>query len=363
MNLQDKSTEELLEYKKILENRISKSSNMQEPMKISLNSSFGACGNQFFRYYDIRLAEAITISGRMVIIYVQNCLNKYLNELLDTKNIDYVIAGDTDSMFLNLNGVVEKLFDGDPLNKESIVLFLNEFCNSKIQEQIDKSFDDLYEYTNAYKKSLVMKREYIADVGIWTTKKRYVLNVIDKEGIRYDTPKIISKGLEVVRSSTPIYVRHHLKEALRIILQENEKSLQKYCKDFHQEFLTANIEDIAFPKSVNNIDKYVLHDGKWKKGTPINTKAALIYNYLLDKNSLNSKYEKIQEGDKIRFIYLKEQNPIGENVIGMVESLPKEFKLDKYVDYDLQFEKLFKDPIEDILNIIGWSFKPRRSLL
>jgi DNA polymerase elongation subunit (family B) len=320
-------------------------------------------GNQYFRFYDIRLAEAVTLSGQLVIQWLAKDINAYLNGLLKTKSVDYVIAIDTDSIYLNLKNLVTTAYgDKLPDDKIKIVDFLDKVANTKIQSIIDKSCKDLREYLNSRSQKMQMKRESIADKAIWTAKKRYILNVYDNEGVRYETPKLKIQGIEAVKSSTPEVCRQKIKDAINIILTKSQTELHQYVDGFKSEFKSLSPETVAFPRGCNGISTYA--DGKtiYGKGTPIHVRGALVYNKLIKEKKLEKKYPCIQEGDKIKFLYLRTPNHIQQNVITMSENgLPQELNLHKYVDYELQFEKTFLDPLKFILDAINWSAKKTMS--
>jgi DNA polymerase elongation subunit (family B) len=342
---------------------ISKYHNFQLVRKIQLNSAYGAIGNQYFRYYDVDMAEAITLSGQLSIKWIINHLNAFLNKTIGTEGVDYVVASDTDSVYLSLVGLVEKFIQADcRINKEKIVDFLDKSSSGILKPFIDKKYAELAGKMNAFENKMVMERECIADKGIWTAKKRYMLNVYDSEGIRYETPKMKIMGIETTRSSTPQVVRDNLKQAIKIILTGTEDELIEFVSSFKTKFLDLSIDEIAFPRSVNNISKF--EDGVkiWKKGTPIAVKGALVYNKQIRDLKLEQKHDKIQDGDKIKFVSLREQNPFGCNVISFPGKPPKEFDLDKYVDYNKQFETSFLEPLKVILSHIKWDYE-RKAVL
>ena len=344
-----------------LAKEISRCHNIQYSKKIALNSAYGAIGNQYFRYYDVRQASAITTAGQFVIQFIQNKVNEYLNNVLKTENkIDYVVASDTDSIYVTLDKLVEKTCQGK--SKEQILNFIDKVAEQKLEPFIEECFKELAEYTNAFKNAMVMKREVIAEKGIWTAKKRYMLNVLDEEGIRLKEPKLKIMGIEAVRSSTPEVCRKKIKEAINLIMSKEEKDLQKFVADFKTEFFSMKAEQISFPRSCNNLRKYYHASNIFIKGTPIHVKGALIYNYQIKEHKLTNKYPLIQEGDKIKFIKLLEANPFKFDVISYNTKLPKEFKLEKYIDYEVQFEKTFLDPLNFILNSIGWNAEQQASL-
>ena len=340
---------------------ISRCHNIQWAKKIALNSAYGAIGNQYFRYYDIRQATAITSAGQFVIRFIQKNVNEYMNKILkSTSEVDYIVASDTDSIYLCLDKLVEATCKDK--SKADTLKFLNKVVESRIEPFIDKCFEELAEYTNAIKQKMVMKREVIADKGIWTAKKRYMLNVLDEEGITFDEPKLKIMGIEAVKSSTPEVCRGKIREAIKLIMTKDEDTLQKFIADFKNEFYQMTAEQISFPRSCNNLKKYMHGSHIFIKGTPIHVKGALIYNHQLKQFKLHRKYPIIQEGDKLKFLKLKEANPFKFDVISYVSKLPSEFKLQEYIDYDIMFQKTFVDPMSFILNSIGWSTEKTASL-
>jgi DNA polymerase elongation subunit (family B) len=345
---------------KRIENDISKYNNLQMAKKISLNSAYGAIANNYFRLYDKRIAEGITLSGQLSIKWIAGKLNKFLNKILETENENYCIAIDTDSVYLNLETLVSKFISNKSV--EQTVTILDKICQDKIVPFITKSYEELARYMNAYEQKMIMKREAIADRGIWTAKKRYILNVHDSEGVRYSEPKLKIMGIEAVRSSTPGSCRSKIKEALKIIMKDNETTLIQFIEKFKKEFFDMPVEDIAFPRSVNNLLEYSNSLTIYRKGTPIHVRGSLLFNHLLEKNKLTQKYTKINEGEKIKFVYLKMPNPIRENVIAFSNILPEEFGLHEYIDYSMQFEKTFTDPLSKILDVINWNYERRSNL-
>ena len=343
-----------------LKNEISKNYNIQLARKIALNSAYGAIGNQYFKYFDVRHAEGITMAGQLTIRWIERDVNAYLNKLLKTNNDVYVVASDTDSIYIKLDAVVNKIFKDKSDNKK-IVKVLDKFCEEKLQPYIDKSFSKLAQYVRAYDQKMFMKREVIANKGIWTAKKRYILNVFNEEGLDLKEPKLKIMGIEAVKSSTPAPCRVKIKEALKVIMNQDEASLINFIENFRNHFKKLSPEDIAYPRSCNNLKKYSSTKDIYQKSTPIHVKGALIYNNMLRKNKLR-KYEVIQDGDKIKFITLKEPNPIREHVISFTSKLPKEFNLHKYIDYDEMFTKSFLEPLRFIVNAIGWNFERKATL-
>jgi DNA polymerase elongation subunit (family B) len=345
-----------------LTKEIARCNNIQMAKKISLNSAYGAIGNEYFRYFRIANAEAITLSGQVSIRWIENKMNSYLNKLLKTEEKDYVIASDTDSIYLNMGPVVESIYGGRKASDEKIVDFLDKVCTLELEKYIESSYQELAQKVNAYGQKMQMKRENIADRGIWTAKKRYILNVWDSEGVRYEKPKLKIMGLETARSSTPSFFRDKLKKAFTIIINDTNDDLINFINQVRSETKKQDIVNISFPRSLNNLEKYKSSADLYKKGTPIQVRGAILYNTMINKMKLGNKYPTIQEGEKIKFVYLKEPNPIGENIIAYFQTLPSEFKLDKYIDYDMQFEKSFLEPLKNVLDTIGWQVERRGTL-
>tara|TARA_B100001094_G_scaffold242494_1_gene238525 strand:+ start:4255 stop:6750 length:2496 start_codon:yes stop_codon:yes gene_type:complete len=347
---------------KELEKEIARCNNIQMAKKISLNSAYGAIGNQYFRYYKLANAEAITLSGQVSIRWIESKMNQYLNKLLSTEEVDYVIASDTDSIYLNLGPLVDKFFSNKSSDKAKIVGILDKICEDKLEPFIESSYQELADYVSAYEQKMQMKRENIADRGIWTAKKRYILNVWDSEGVRYDEPKLKIMGIEAVKSSTPAPCRKMIKDGLKLVMSGTEDEVIRFIDKCRTEFKTLPPESISFPRSVSNVEKYKSTNSIYEKGTPIHCRGALLFNFYIKNHKLTNKYSLIQSGEKIKFCYLKKPNPIHENVISFIQDFPKELELQSYVDYDLQFEKGFLDPLKVILNSIGWSFEEKTTL-
>jgi DNA polymerase elongation subunit (family B) len=340
---------------KALEKEIARCNNIQMAKKISLNSAYGAIGNQYFRYYKLANAEAITLSGQVSIRWIEGKMNGYLNNLLKTEEVDYVIASDTDSIYLNLGPLVDKFFSNKSDDKTAIVNILDKICQDKLEPFIESSYQELADYVSAYDQKMQMKRENIADRGIWTAKKRYILNVWDSEGVRYDEPKLKIMGIEAVKSSTPAPCRKMIKDGLKLMMSGTEDDVIEFIDKSRIEFKSLPPENIAFPRSVSDVEKYKSHSDIYSKGTPIHCRGALLFNHYVKKNKLENKYSLINNGEKIKFLYLKKPNPIHENVISFIQDFPHEFGIDKYIDYDLQFEKAFLEPLKTVLDAIGWS--------
>ena len=347
-----------------LEKAISKYNNIQMARKIQLNSAYGAIGNQYFRYYNLINAEAITLSGQVSIRWIENKVNGYLNKLLNTNEKDYVIASDTDSIYLSLDKLVTTVYGDQEVSQEKVVNFLDKACKEKIEPFIDKSYQELAEYSNAYEQKMFMKRENIAARGIWTAKKRYILNVWDSEGVRYNQPKLKMMGIEAVKSSTPAPCRTAIKDALNIMMSGEQDELVKFIDDFRNKFNSLPPEDIAFPRSVNGLSKFRSDTNVYSKGCPLHVRGTLLYNFYVSQKKLENKYPLVQEGEKIKYIFLKvdRTNPINENVLSFLNTFPRELGLEHCLDRKAQFQKSFLDPLQIITKVIGWETKKTSTL-
>ena len=355
----EKEKDESKKYE--LKKKIARYDNLQLAKKVSLNSAYGAMGSQYFRFYDLRLAIGVTSAGQLSIRWIEDKLNGYMNRLLKTNGVDYVIASDTDSIYLRLGELVDKVYS-KKTDVNQLISFMDRVCEDKLQPYIDESYQELASYVNAFAQKMQMKREGLSDKGIWTAKKRYILNVYNNEGVQYSVPQMKVMGLEMIKSSTPSAIRDKMKATIKLMVTGTEDEVQDYIADFRKEFKKLPIEEISFPRSVNGLKTYTDNILIYTKGTPIHVKGSLLYNYLLNKHKLTKKYPIIKEGEKLKFTYLIQPNPINDTVISYPNRLPSEFGLDNYINYDLQFEKAFLDPIKIILNCMNWQAEKTNSL-
>jgi DNA polymerase elongation subunit (family B) len=345
-----------------LKNKIARYDNLQLAKKVSLNSAYGALGSQYFRFYDLRMALGVTTAGQFSIRWIEAKINQYMNKLLDSDK-DYVIASDTDSIYLRLGELVEKVYgkkSGVP--EQKIIEFMDKVCEEKLQPHIDKSYTELADYVHAYAQKMQMKREGLANKGIWTAKKRYILNVFNNEGVQYKEPKMKVMGLEMIKSSTPAAIREKMRKSIDIMINGTESDIHKFIEDFRSEFKQLPAEDISFPRGLNGLKEYSDNVTLYKKGTPIHVKGAILYNTKLKAMKLDKKYALIQEGEKIKFTYLKQPNPMKDTVISYPNRLPVEFGLQEFIDYDMQFNKAFLEPIKVILDCMNWTTEQQNSL-
>jgi len=344
-----------------IEKRIAKYNNIQLAKKVSLNSAYGALGSQYFRFYDLRMALGVTTAGQLSIRWIENKINEWMNKILDTKDVDYVIASDTDSIYLRMGELVNK-FVKDTTDKQKVITLMDKICEEKIQPYIDKSYQELAEYVHAYQQKMEMKREGLSNKGIWTAKKRYILNIYNNEGVQYKEPQMKVMGLEMIKSSTPSAIREKMKQAIQLMVSGTENDIHKFIEDFRKEFKTLPVEEISFPRGLNGLNTYSDDLTLYKKGTPIHVKGAILYNHNLKQKNLTKKYPLIQEGEKVKFTYLKMPNPFKDTVISYPSRLPKEFELQEYIDYDMQYDKAFLDPIRVILDCMGWKTEKTSSI-
>jgi DNA polymerase elongation subunit (family B) len=339
-----------------IERQISVAENEQMAIKILLNSLYGALGNRHFRFFDQRIAEAITLSGQLTIRWAEVAINNYLNKILSTKDKDYVIAIDTDSLYVSLDGLVKAVNPDDPIS------FMDKVAKDRLEPVLAESYENLFHTMGGIENTMVMKREAIGDRAIWTAKKRYILQVHDNEGVRYAKPKLKIMGIEAIKSSTPAACRDALKELFKVMMNADEKQTQIAIEQFKNYFCSLPASEVAFPRGVSNVTQYQDNQTIYRKGTPIHVRAALLHNKLINDKSLQKKYQPIRNGDKTKFVYLRKPNPIHENVVGFTQYLPDEFGLNNYIDYDTQFQKTFLDPIEHIFKAVGWNTEDVNSL-
>lgn len=337
-----------------LSREINRLENTQMAIKILLNSLYGALGNAYFRYFDMRIAEGITLSGQLSIKWAEKAMNEAMNSILKSDGKDYVIAMDTDSLYVNMEPLVNAVNPKDP------VKFIDQACEQKIVPILAKAYDKMFTQMNAYDNRMVMAREAIADKGIWMAKKRYILNVHNNEGVQYAQPKLKIMGIEAVKSSTPQVVRDKFVKAYQLMLNSTEAELQKFVADFFEEFKSLRPEEVSFPRGVSDIEKWEDRHTVYKKGTPIHVRGALLYNQQLKKANLSQ--EAIKNGTKVKFCYMKMPNPLMENVISFTNFLPEEFALNQYVDYETQFNKTFKEPLKLVSDAIKWELEYVNSL-
>lgn len=332
--------------------------NQQAIRKVNLNSAYGALGSNYFRFFDVDMAEAVTLSGQLTIQLIAKDVNAFLNKIFKTKNEDFIIASDTDSIYVRLEKLADIFQSKKPnASTKEIALMMKEFGDAQLQPLINKTFERLATYLNVANPCMSMAREVIADKGVWTAKKRYMMNVLIKDKTEsFEEPKLFVKGIETQRSSTPAYAKKILKRGIELMLRGTELELQTHITKSRDEFMKAGFVQIAMPRSVNGLRKYEHAE----KGVPIQVKGALIYNRKLQAEQ--SSLEQIRDGSKIRFAYLKVPNKFNSHVISAVHECPPEWEIEKILDYDKQFQITVIDPLDSILKNVGWSAEHQDTL-
>lgn len=349
-----------------LDDEASRYSCMEQAVKIVLNGGYGALGAEAFRWYDETIAEGITSSGRVAIQYITKKLNEFVNEKSGTIDIDYVVSSDTDAVYFVVETIVKNRHP-DITDKQKLTDLINEFAENEVEPFIENCYQELSNYMNCDINLLDMKREAIADTFIIRAKKNYIMRMYDNEGVRYAEPYYKMMGIEVVRTSHPIMVRDALKTAMKMIIEGSNDEIRLFVKNFKKEFMNAPLNKIAAPRGMNDLTKYMNEDytakqyeylpegGKKKLTIPMNATASINYNFLVNKYNLSNKYEFIKNGSKIKYLPLKEPNPIKSHVIGFIDDIPTEFGLNDYVDKEAHFNKMFVGPLESFLVYNGWT--------
>ena len=379
--------EELLRLAEELEDVSSAEKNQQMAIKILLNSLYGALGNAGFRYFMIEMAQSVTLSGQVVIQWIERKINEFVSKKTGLEK-DRIVLIDTDSVVIDLEDLVNQVCP-EHYTREQRLDFLIKFGEKVMDPYIDHCYQEFAEYINAFQQKMHMKRENVISRMISVAKKMYCMEVYNSEGKQFsvDDPYMKIMGLKLVKSDTPAVMRQALRKALPILLQKSEAEVQDYVEEVRKTFGQYTVEEIAFPKTANNVsaydrkiverlyenatdkiekanlaDKLDVDSLIYTKKTPIAVKGALIYNNLIEKYALGLKYQPIRDGDKVKFVYLKKGNPIGESVIAFVDKLPDEFKLREWVDYQTMFEKVFYKNMEILCQPLGWSPKKVETL-
>lgn len=312
-------------------------------------------GNTSFLYYKVENAEAITISGQLVNMWTSGRTNDFINQLFGTTKNNRAY-GDTDSCYFNLSEFAKQTFN-DNMTIDDKVDLIDQFSQEIIEPFIHQTTVDLADYMNAMQNRMKWGREVIAQSAIFSTKKRYIMNVNDSEGVRYKEPKMKIKGLEAIRSDTPQWAKTFLKKCYLVCLEGTKEDFFKVMDECEQEFYTMNPLDLAKASGISNMEKWEddSEDG-FKKGTPYHVKAAILYNQLLSRYGIINE-QPIRSGDKIKLLRLKKRNPLGRDYIAFDRRLPKEFGLEEYIDRDTIFEKNFKNKISGIIELMGWTME------
>jgi len=326
---------------------------LQEALKVICNGLYGCLGSPYFRFFNLKIAESITITGHSIIENSCESVNLYMNKLLKTDGKDFVLAMDTDSNYIDFSDLVARI--APDRSDEVIVNFLDTISKVKIQPMLANSFDIFSKKTNYYESRLFMKRESICKAIFLEKKKRYILKVFDNEGVRLAIPEVKIVGLESVRSDIPEWCRKRLKQCFTMLFECNQEQMQTFIADTETEFFQLNVSKIAKPTSITDIVKYTDNVGMPVKGATAAAKGSINYNNLLIKHKLQSQFSQISNGDKIRLLPLKMPNPSNMEIIAFKEKIPVEFGIEKYVNMNILFEKNFIDPISRVLTVMGWS--------
>ena len=345
------SDDDLIALQKSTKQKVKEYHGYSASIKIVLNGGYGALSNEHNRWYSDDLAESITLTGQLSVKWVERDLNAFLNKTFKTTNVDYVVAIDTDSAYINVDKAIEMMFGDAEYTQDQLMDKLEKFA-AKVEEVIEASVQALYKEINSYDAALHMKLEAIGP-AIWIVKKRYIMSLMSFKGVRLNPPKIKVQGIEAVRSSTPAAVRQWIKDAIPIILSGDERKLKDFLNEKRELFNAMPFSQVAFPRSANSLEGYSDPDSIYRKGTPAQVRAALLYNERVHMLDLQNSLPLINSGDKIRFCYMILPNPLYENIFGCPDELPDEFGLEQYIDYNKQFDKAFALPLQKIFRAAG----------
>jgi hypothetical protein len=303
----------------------------------------------------------------LAVQWVQNNINQFVAKHIGS-DVDTVIAADTDSNYVTFKAIVDKSYTLEKqknMGTLAIIRHLDNVCEKVIAPQIKKYCQNLADYTNAYEQKLEMKREALADKAIWVKKKNYMINIYNNEGVEYTKPKLKIVGMAAIKSSTPGICRKKVKEAYEIIINQDLKTLREFNEQFRLEFMNMEVQDIAAPTGMNGLEKYSEYGGDtlFKKKTPAHVKGSIVFNHFLKKKDLLKKYHPIKEGEKLKWVYLKQPNPLGSEVLSFTTVIPEEFQIDQYIDYPAMYEKNYLVQITRVTEAIGWELEERSNLL
>ena len=330
----------------------------QFTIKILINTVYGYFGNKHAPIGDSDIARSITLTGQAVIKQSNKILREYIYELSGNDKIDPIVYNDTDSSYISIKSIVKALnipfVDSSGKITDQVYTQaqkIEDHLNQEITKWSNKSL-------NSKDSRFVFKRECICDTGVFLQKKRYVLHVLDDEGIPVD--KFKYTGVEVVRSTMPSAIKPYVKKIIETMMTTKELSkTDRVFLDAYETFKSLPIEEIAFVMGVKEYDKYARKCSEFNtvKAMPIHTKAAYFYNLMIDRFNISNDYEKISNGDKIRYFYVKQPNKYGLNAIGYKYYMPKEFKGVFEPDTELMFEKIIFNIIERFYDAVGWKMK------
>ncbi|NBO99112.1 MAG: hypothetical protein EBU90_03160 [Proteobacteria bacterium] len=335
----------------------------QHTIKIFINTVYGALGNKVFPLGDDDLARSITLTGQAVIKQGNKILSKFIQEktgLTDDeieKNTP-IIYNDTDSVYITLQQVCERqninlLDEKGKITAEfhALVHEIEAYLNTEIKLWCEKSL-------NSLDSRIVFKREAICDVGMFLQKKRYVLHVLDEEGI--PTDKFKYTGVEIARTTMPAPLKPLAKKIVQTMLTtRDQQKTSEIVLQTYDLFKTLPVSDISFVTGLKGYEKYAVKcDGfKTVKSMPLHVKAAYMHNTLLNLLKIDKKYEKISSGDKIRYFYVKQPNRYGISAIAYKYYYPEEFAQIFEPDHDMMFDKIMFSAIERFYDSVDWAIQ------
>lgn len=332
----------------------------QYTVKILINSIYGYFGNKYAPLGDSDIARSITLTGQAVIKQSNKILYEYAKQVTQNDQLrmeDIIKYNDTDSSYISIrcinNFLNNKLSESGKVTNKTyeIVQQIEDYLNVEITDWAKKNL-------NSKDPRFVFKRECIADVGMFLEKKRYVLHVLDDEGIPVDKYKYT--GVEVVRTTIPEPVKPYIKKIIETMMStQNLGSTNKILNETYDIFKELPVESIAFAMGCKEYDKYASRcDGfNTCKGMPIHVKASYMYNKILEKYNIDHKYEAIGTGDKVRYLYVQQPNRFAANAIGYKYYYPEEFREIFKVDRELMFDKIVFSIIERFYSCVKWKAK------
>ena len=366
VDLDNKTKEELKELYIETEDSVNRYYNQEQAIKRILNSIYGAFGNEYFYFFNINIAESITLQGQNAILYTEKMVNGYFTsfwhkdtELHEKLGIQVkgtvvkpvVIYIDTDSCYLSFEEAITKSTWAG--SEKDFILKIYEY---RLNDYIKKV---LQKYADGYKTEnfLDFELESIAKNAIWLAKKKYIQNIVWADpGNHYDSlTKIKTKGFEIIQSSTPLFARKRLADAIKLVLSKDTLELSEvvqFLKDAKKEFKLANIEDISYNLKMNNYEKYIVSDTstfEFASGCPITVRSAGYYNFLLNSSKYKNKYQMIGNAEKLKMYHSLDKDC---NVFAYKAGThPYEFAPQN--DYETQFEKCMIEPLNRVLAATG----------
>lgn len=325
----------------------------QFTLKILINTVYGYFGNKHAPIGDPDIARSITLTGQAVIKRSNDILRDYVDKH-GVPGADPVIYNDTDSTYISINRIMKKT--GKKFHNDSKITdfaykqaeAVEQYLNQEITKWSAKAL-------NSKDSRFVFKRECMTDVGVFLQKKRYVLRVLDDEGI--PTNKFKYTGVEVVRSTIPAPIKPYIKKIIETMMDtENRSVTNDVFLEAYEKFKELPVEDYSFVMGISDYEKYADRCNGFVtcKGMPAHVKAAYHYNTLLEKLDLSGDYEAIETGDKVRYFYVNQPNKYGINAIAYKYYYPDEFKKVFDPDIEKMFEKIIFSIIERFYEAVNW---------